>query len=71
MHCSPDIDVYTLATLIKNEFKPKLDKWAAADLILEFNGTILEPDGPVAVIDAELRNISGKRVVVKVKVETS
>ena len=65
--CRPDIDIATLKTLIKEKFQPKLDKWAPADLTLKFNGIILEPDDLVAVIAAELRNASGKRVAVKVE----
>ena len=50
VRCSPDIDVYTLATLIKKEFKIKLDKWAAADLTLKFKRTILKAHETISVI---------------------
>ena len=64
VRCRPDISVDALKTLIKERFKPKLDTWAPTDLTLKFNGTILEPDGPVAGIDTELRDENGKRVAV-------
>ena len=67
VRCRPDISIATLKTLIKDRFKPKLDKWAPADLTLKFNGTILEPDGLVAGIDTELRDENGKRVAVQVE----
>ena len=69
VRCSPDIDVYTLAKLIKKEFKIKLDKWDAADLTLKFNGSILEPDESVAGINTELQDANGKRVAVQVETQ--
>ena len=67
VRCRPDISVDTLATLIKEKFKPKLDKWATVDMTLKFNGTILEPDEPVTGINTDLQDANGKRVVVQVE----
>ena len=53
VRCRPDINVAKLKTVIKERFKPKLDKWAPADLTLKFNGTILKAHEMVTVIPGD------------------
>ena len=67
VRCRPDISIAALKTLVKEKLKPDLDQWSTARMTLRFNGTILEPDGTVAGIDAELRDENGKRVAVQVE----
>ena len=65
VRCKPGISIDNLKERIKEEYKPKLDQWARADLTLKFMGRVLEPYETIDAISDE-KDISGKPTPVTV-----
>ena len=66
VRCKPDINVANLAKRIKEEFKPKLEQWAPADLMLKFRGVALKPHEQIDKIPDEKDDV-GEPVPVTVE----